>query len=69
MLCGKRGGKSFKDAKRPNYVTGLCETGYEPCFPMTDPLGSLNLIESTICVEVGKTYQCPITGISFGTIP
>ena len=33
-LCGKRGGKSFKNVIRPDYVTGKCKPGYEPCYPM-----------------------------------
>ena len=33
---------------------------------MIDMFDRMKYIESTICVEVGKTYDCPITGISFG---
>ena len=65
-LCGWRGGKSFKDVIRPDYVTGECKPGYVPCNPMNDRFDRMKYIESTICVEVDKTYDCPITGISFG---
>ena len=63
-ICGKPGGSSFLDAKRPfltaNSTALSCEPGWLPC----DSRGS---VEFTVCYPVTGSVanDCPITSISF----
>ena len=33
-VCGKRGGRSFKEAIRPFLLDGACPEGFEACNPI-----------------------------------
>ena len=50
-ICGKRGGRSFKDAIRPNLVDGKCPEGFEPCHPVE---GKIEYLDTTTCIEIGQ---------------
>ena len=55
-VCGKRGGRNFKEAIRPFLLDGSCPDEFEACHPISEDTHDLNstaLIESTTCVEKG----------------
>ena len=66
-VCGKRAGRNFRNAVRPDYTTGNCPEGYRGCYltPSEDPLYK----EATICYheenDEEEDNHCPITGITF----
>ena len=56
-ICGKRGGRNFKEAIRPSLDSGRCPDGFEACHPISEETHDLNstvLIETTTCVENGQ---------------
>ena len=57
-ICGKRGGKPFKEALRPTLIDRACPEGTTPC-------SSATTIENTICIsrEDKDAGLCPITEI------
>ena len=52
-ICGKRGGKPFVDAIRPN-SEGACPSNTVKCSPFTS-------LENTICTEDVDLGDCPVT--------
>ena len=66
-ICGKRGGRNFRNAVRPDFSTGECPEGYKACFPM-DSENLFPQIQTTTCYHVAGDEDedyCPITGITF----
>jgi hypothetical protein len=60
MICGKRGGRPFLEAIRPDPVTLACPTGTEKCSDQTTA-------DNTICFDstLYKEDECPITKFEF----
>ena len=66
-ICGKRRGRNFKNAVRPDFTTGTCPEEYRACFPM-DSENLFPQIQTTTCYHVAGDEDedyCPITGITF----
>lgn len=59
MICGKRGGKSFLNATRPNR-RNQCPAGSLPCSNYTDA-------QHTVCYSQSspRNSNCPITAFEF----
>ena len=73
-ICGKRADYNFRNATRPDFVTGQCPAGYLPCgAERTVDSASMAILtpdpEYVICLEEGRDLaaDCPITSIAFDT--
>ena len=54
-ICGKRGGDSFKNVKRPDSSTKKCPSGTEPCPGPVKP-------EHQVCYKPEEHGEkCPVT--------